>query len=171
LANPVQPLATALGVANAQVAPLMAAEMASRGRNALVFRGRDGLDELSTTEINDIWQVSGGEVRQSTLDAARLGLKPAKLEFLIGGDAAHNAQVARDLFSGKTSGNLSWVKDIVLLNAAGGVVSYRLAKDPSLVELDLESQFAGSLALVTETLESGAAEAKLSQWVEASNAI
>jgi anthranilate phosphoribosyltransferase len=171
LANPVQPLATALGVANPEVAPLMAAEMASRGRSALVFRGRDGLDELSTHEINDIWLVSGGEVTRSTLDASKLGLKIAKLEYLIGGDAAHNAQVAQDLFNGKTQGNLGWVKDIVLLNAAGGVLSYQLAKDPSLAEVDLESQFAVALALVTETLESGAAQAKLNQWVEASNAI
>jgi anthranilate phosphoribosyltransferase len=171
LANPVQPIATALGVANAKIAPLMAAEMASRGRNALIFRGRDGLDELSTTEINDIWLVSGGEVSLSSLDAAKLGLKPSKLEYLIGGDAKENAQAARDLFSGKTNGNLGWVKDIVLLNAAGGVLSYQLAKNPSLANADLEGQFAGSLALVTETLESGAAETKLSQWVDASQAI
>lgn len=171
LANPVQPLATALGVANAKVAPLMAAEMASRGRSALIFRGRDGLDELSTTQINDIWLVSGGEVRQSTLDATKLGLMPSKLEYLLGGDAQENAQVAKDLFNGKTSGNLGWVKDIVLLNAAGGVLSYQLAKDPSLAESDLESQFAASLALVTETLESGAAEQKLHQWIDASKTI
>jgi anthranilate phosphoribosyltransferase len=171
LANPVQPIATALGVANAKVAPLMAAEMASRGRNALVFRGRDGLDELTTTQINDIWLVSGGEVSHSSLDAEKLGLKPSRLEYLIGGGAKENAQVARDLFSGKTKGNLGWVKDIVLLNAAGGVLSYQLAKNPSLADADLESQFAGSLALVTETLESGSAETKLSQWVDASQAI
>jgi anthranilate phosphoribosyltransferase len=171
LANPVQPIATALGVANVNLAPLMAAEMASRGRNALVFRGRDGLDELTTTQINDIWLVSGGEVSHSSLDAEKLGLKPSRLEYLIGGGAKENAQVARDLFSGKTKGNLGWVKDIVLLNAAGGVLSYQLAKNPSLADADLESQFAGSLALVTETLESGSAETKLSQWVDASQAI
>lgn len=171
LANPVQPLATALGVANAKVAPLMAAEMAARGRSALVFRGRDGLDELSTTEINDIWLVSGGEVSKTSLDTTKLGLKPAKLEYLLGGDAKHNAQVARDLFQGKTTGNLSWIKDIVLLNAAGGVLSYQLAKDSSLAESALAHQFSSALSLVTETLESGAAERKLSQWVDASQAI
>ncbi len=42
LANPAQPIATSLGVANRAVAPLMAAEVAARGRSALVFRGSDG---------------------------------------------------------------------------------------------------------------------------------
>jgi anthranilate phosphoribosyltransferase len=170
LANPVQPLATALGVSNAQMAPLMATEMAARGRSALVFRGRDGLDELSTVEINDIWQVSGGEVRESTLNASNLGLKPAKIDYLIGGEAKENAQVAIDVFQGKTNGNLGWIKDIVLLNAAGGVVSYNLAKDSKLAESDLEARFAEALQLVTGALESGAAERKLDQWITASKA-
>ncbi|MEN9706899.1 MAG: hypothetical protein RIS31_465, partial [Actinomycetota bacterium] len=52
LANPAQPIATSLGVANLSVAPLMAQEVANRGRSALVFRGNDGLDELTTTGIS-----------------------------------------------------------------------------------------------------------------------
>ena len=71
LANPAQPIATSLGVANRLVAPLMAAEVAARGRTALVFRGDDGLDELTTTAASTIWQVSSGEVRELRLDLLR----------------------------------------------------------------------------------------------------
>lgn len=172
LANPVQPKATALGVSNLAVAPLMAAEMATRGRFALVFRGRDGLDELSTTEINDIWQVSRGVVSQFSLDATKFGLKRANIENLIGGDAAHNAQIAKDLFQGKTGGNLGWVRDIVLLNAAAGVLSYKMAgaDQGAKSQQEFEAGFEAALSLVTVALESGAADSKVSSWVNSSQA-
>jgi anthranilate phosphoribosyltransferase len=164
LANPAQPIATSLGVANRSIAPLMAHELAARGRSALVFRGNDGLDELSTTTNNEIWQVSGGEVSSSELNPEKLGLKRAEISELIGGNAAHNAQVARDLFARDTSGNLGAIRDIVLLNAAGGVVSYEMAKDHSKADVDLMTRFTDALQKVTQALDSGAAENKLAQW-------
>lgn len=169
LANPVQPIATSLGVANAQVAPLMAQELAARGRTALVFRGNDGLDELSTTSANDIWQVSGGGVTTFALNPVDLGFARSTTQQLLGGDAAHNAQVARDLFAGKTVGNLGAVRDIVILNAAGGVVSYELAKDPSRADVDLELRFNEAIQKVTVALESGAGASKLSDWAAATS--
>ena len=169
LANPVQPIATSLGVANMSIAPLMASELAARGRTGLVFRGNDGLDELTTTANSDIWQVSGGVVTPQELNPAKLGLAKAQIADLIGGDAEFNAQVARDLFAGKTSGNLGAIKDIVMLNAAGGVVSYQMAKDSSKADVDLLLRFQDALELVATTLESGAAEAKLADWVAASS--
>lgn len=167
LANPAQPIATSLGVANRSVAPLMASELAVRGRSALVFRGNDGLDELSTTANNEIWQVSGGVVSPTELNSAKLGLRRAEPSELIGGDAAHNAQVTRDLFAKKTAGNLGAIRDIVLLNAAGGVVSYEMAKDHSKADVDLMARFANALEKVTKALETGDAEAKLNQWTAA----
>lgn len=169
LANPAQPLATSLGVANRQIAPLMASELAARGRSALVFRGNDGLDELSTTTKNEIWQVSGGEVSPSELNPVKLGLAKAETAQLIGGDAEHNAQVAKNLFAGKTDGNLGAIRDIVILNAAGGVVSYEFAKDPSRADVDLGLRFGDAIQKVTLALESGAGESKLTEWVSATN--
>ena len=168
LANPAQPIATSLGVANPLVAPILAAEMASRGRTALVFRGEDGLDELTTTTGSKIWQVSGGEVVEFNLDPTKLGLERASIDQLIGGDAQENAIVARSLFAGDTSGRLGAVRDIVLLNAAGGVVAYELAKDSSRVDVDLQLRFEDALERVTQALDSGATNAKLSEWVAAS---
>ena len=168
LANPAQPLATSLGVANEQIAPLMAQELAQRGRSGLVSRGNDGLDELTTTTKSQIWEVSPDLVTKWELDPTQLGIKKPNLEQLLGGDAFQNAQIARDLFAGGTSGNLGAVRDIVILNAAGGVVSYQAAKNPDLVGSELVSRLQTAVQLVTEALESGKAQSKLEQWVRAS---
>jgi anthranilate phosphoribosyltransferase len=168
LANPAQPLATSLGVADVQIAPLLAQEMAHRGRYALVSRGNDGLDELTTTTSSQIWEVSPNLVTKWELDPARFGFKRANLEQLLGGDSAHNAKIARDLLAGDTSGNLGVIRDIVILNAAGGVVAYQSAKSPTLVGSELLSRFESAVQLVTVALESGNAHSKLEQWVESS---
>ena len=167
LANPAQPIATSLGVANPDIAPLMAQELAERGRFGLVFRGNDGLDELTTTTTSTIWFVSPEGVQKQQLNPADFGITTASQDSLIGGDAQHNAQVARDLFAGKTQNNLGAVRDIVILNAAGGVVAYRVAKNPQLAGSSLKTQFESAIAAVTEALDSGKAEAKIEQWVSA----
>lgn len=171
LANPAQPIATSLGVANPYIAPLMAAEMAARGRTALVFRGSDGLDELTTTGTSHIWQVSGGVVTEFDLDPLDLGIERASTADLVGGDAKFNAEVARSVLGLKAfDQNLTAVREIVLLNAAGGVVAYELAKDATLASLDIKSRFAASLTKVRAALDSGAAAEKLSAWVAATAA-
>jgi anthranilate phosphoribosyltransferase len=167
LANPAQPIATSLGVANFKIAPLMAQEMAQRGRSGLVFRGSDGLDELTTTGISQIWQVSGGEVRSFELNPTEIGLKVSKIEDLIGGDPQHNANVAKRLFEGEHSGP---VADIVKLNAAAGVIAYELAKNDNKSDESMTSRFESALAQVTGALESGRAAQKLSAWMDASQA-
>lgn len=171
LANPAQPIATSLGVANPFIAPLMAAEMAARGRTALVFRGSDGLDELTTTGTSHIWQVSGGVVTEFDLDPADLGLPRASVADLVGGDAHFNAQVARMVLGKETPDrNLDAVRDIVVLNAAGGVVAYELAKDASKATLSINERFAKAIAKVRGALDSGAAAEKLSTWIAATQA-
>jgi anthranilate phosphoribosyltransferase len=167
LANPAQPIATSLGVANAQIAPLMAQELADRGRFGLVSRGNDGLDELTTTTTSTVWLVTPEGVQSQQLDPEDFGIKHAPQEALIGGDAQHNAQVARDLFAGKTHNNLGAVRDIVVLNAAGGVVAYQAAKNPQLAGSSLKTQFEAAIQIVSEALDSGKAALKLEQWVAA----
>jgi len=164
LANPAQPIATSLGVANAAIAPLMAQEVASRGRSALVFRGFDGLDELTTTDSSDIWEVSGGEVRQSLLDPGDLGLAKAEISDLVGGDAQYNAHIAISLFEGDFNGAIA---DIVRLNAAAGLVAFDLAKNPERIDEKLVDRFQVALESVTEALTDGRAAAKLSSWITA----
>ena len=169
LANPAQPIATSLGVSDAKLAPLMAAELAARGRTGLVFRGNDGLDELSTTGQSHIWAVSGGKVTEITLNPATFGVKIAEIGQLIGGDAHFNAQVTRDLLAGERSGNLTAIRDIVALNAAGGLLAFELATSaPEVVDQKwFDERFAAQLQIAFEALDSGAAAKKLSAWMDA----
>lgn len=164
LANPAQPIATALGVSNLGIAPLMAQELANRGRAGLVFRSHDGLDELSNTSGNRIWQVSGGQVEEFELNPVDLGLKVGTIEQLLGGDARENAEVAMRLFEGETVGNYAAIKDVVALNAAAGIVAYELAQNPALANADLISRFNRAIAKTTSAIESGSAHEKLVHW-------
>ena len=175
LANPAQPIATSLGVANVEVAPLIAAEMAARGRTALVFRGEDGLDELTTTAKSRIWQVAGGVVKEFTLDPRDFGIEMVEVETLVGGDADFNAQIARDVFNRESKqsdvsygAKVAAATDIVKLNAAAGVVAYELANDTSRADVEMNVRFEDALTKVSLALESGAAEAKLAAWINAS---
>jgi anthranilate phosphoribosyltransferase len=164
LANPAQPIATAMGVSNPELAPLMAQEMANRGRSALVFRSHDGLDELSTTAANDVWQVASGEVSHMAFDAQEIGLPRVSVETLIGADAQHNAKVASSLFEGQDFPNAVEIAQMVALNAAAGIVSYELAKDPQSAATDLNQRLAAGYAKASAALLSGAAMEKLTEW-------
>jgi anthranilate phosphoribosyltransferase len=170
LANPAQPVATSLGVANPQIAPLMASELAARGRNALVFRGLDGLDELTTTANSDIWLVQGGVVRNFELNPAKFGLKKVELADLLGGQAQQNAEVALRLFHEPKGSASQAIREVVALNAAGGLVAYELSKQTIESQQDLDRQFGLQFERAFEALDSGAAAQKLSAWMSASQA-
>ena len=62
LANPGDPSAQAVGVADERIAGLIAGVLARRGIDALVFHGDDGLDELTTRTTSQVWVVGGGSV-------------------------------------------------------------------------------------------------------------
>ena len=165
LANPAQPIATALGVSNLQIAPLMAQELAQRGRTALVFRSLDGLDEISVTAPTQIWQVSGGQVKEFRVE--KFVNPDVSLDQLLGGDAKYNAEVAAALFAGDLSGNLKAIKEVVLLNSAAGIAAYELAKDPSLASKPIEERLQSGFDVAMGALESGVAHEKLVQWSHA----
>lgn len=166
LCNPARPEASAVGVAHLDRVPLMVGVFQTRGATALVFRGDDGLDELTTTGHSHIWEVSGGTVKEHDLDPRDLGIRRATIEDLQGGDAAHNAQIVHEVFDGAEGP----VRDIVLLNAAAGLVSFRLAKDPAQFQRAILDRFREQLAVAAEAIDSGAARRKLDEWVAATRA-
>jgi len=163
LVNPARPEASAVGVAQLDKVPLIVGVFQTRGATALVFRGDDGLDELTTTGHSHIWEVSTGSVTEHDLDPLDLGIPRARIDDLVGGDAAHNADVARRVLAGETGP----VRDIVLLNAAAGLVSYRLAADQSERDRPIVARFREQLAVASQAVDSGAASAKLDAWVAA----
>ena len=170
LANPAQPVATALGVANASMAPLLASELASRGRTGLVFRGSDGLDELTTTGPSQIWVVFEGKVTEFSFDPAHIGIPRAQIDQLIGGDATENASIAKAMFGLDSgfSGDKAPIQDIVALNAAAGITAYELSKLASLDQFNLEDSLAKNYALALSAMNDGRALAKMNQWVHLS---
>lgn len=165
LINPARPEASAVGVAQLDRVPLIVGVFQTRGATALVFRGDDGLDELSTTGHSHVWEVSRGLVTEHDIEPRDLGIKRAKIDDLLGGDAVHNADVVRAVLSGADGP----VRDIVLLNAAAGLVSYELARDPASVQTSILERFRSGMAKAADAIDSGAARAKLDDWVEAAH--
>ena len=158
LVNPARPDAMAVGVADARMAPIMAGVLAARGADALVFRGDDGLDEITTTTTSRIWvgDPATGEVADHELDPQRLGFELSEPSALTGGDAAFNAAV----FERVVDGEKSAVRDAVLLNAASGIAAHEAADGT------LEDRVAAGVEKARESIDSGSARRVLTQWVE-----
>jgi anthranilate phosphoribosyltransferase len=165
LCNPARPNASAVGVASLERVPLVVGVFQTRGATALVYRGDDGIDKLTTTGHSHIWEVSRGFVTEHDLDPADLGIPRADIQSLLGADAAHNASVARAVLAGEPGP----VRDIVLLNAAGGLAAYELSRDPELLQEPIVGRLAVQLERVASVIDSGAASAKLDEWVAATN--
>ncbi|HVB27330.1 MAG TPA: anthranilate phosphoribosyltransferase [Mycobacteriales bacterium] len=156
LTNPAQPPAQALGVADIRMAPVLAGVLADRGTSALVFRGDDGLDELTTTTTSTVWLVRDREVTRSSLDPADLGLAAAHRDQLRGGDPLRNAAVVRELLAGAPGP----VRDAVLLNAAAALLASE-GPDPG---RPLAEQLTDHLARAAVSIDSGAAAQVLRGW-------
>lgn len=155
LTNPGRPAAQVVGVSDARLAPVLARVLARRGTDALVVRGDDGLDELTTATTSRVWWVRDGEVCEEVLDPAGLGLVAGDLR---GGDAPHNAAAARACVAGEPGP----VRDAVLLNAAAGLVAYAPGTG-SLID-----QLTAALVRAAAAVDDGSAAAALDRWVEAS---
>ncbi|QIK66055.1 anthranilate phosphoribosyltransferase [Nocardioides sp. HDW12B] len=160
LANPARPAAQAIGCADVRMAPLMAGVFARRGVDAWVFRGEDGLDELTTTGASRVWAVRGGAVTEARVTPGDVGLEQSSPESLRGGDVTHNAQVVRDLLAGRPGP----VRDAVVLNAAAGVAVHA-AGDGEVVE-----QLRAARSQVETAIDSGQAAGLLERWVAATRA-
>ncbi|MCY7290452.1 MAG: anthranilate phosphoribosyltransferase [Cryobacterium sp.] len=163
LCNPARPEASAVGVASLDRVPLIVGVFQTRGAAALVFRGDDGLDELTTTGHSHVWEVSRGLVTEHDIDPRDLGIRRASISELVGGDAEHNAAVVHSMLAGE----IGAVRDIVLLNAAAGLVAFDLANDPAQAQLNILDRFRNKMAVAAEAVDSGAATAKLAEWVAA----
>jgi anthranilate phosphoribosyltransferase len=160
VANPAGPSAQAVGVADPRIGSVIAGVLADRGCSALVFRGDDGLDELSTTGPSTVWVVHGGEVASTTFSPSVLGIPAATLEDLRGGDAVLNASVVRSVLGGAGGP----VRDIVLLNAAAALAA---AAGVAGVEA-LPTALADGFSRAAEVVDSGAASDLLDRWIATS---
>jgi anthranilate phosphoribosyltransferase len=157
LAHPAKPEAQAIGCADERMAPLMAGVFARRGVDAWVFRGDDGLDELTTTTTSKVWAVSRGEVAEFTVDPGEHGLGGGTTEGLRGRDASYNADVVRRVVDGEPG----QVRDAVLLNAGAALAVHAGGSSD-----DHAERLAAGISRATQAVDSGAAHRLLDHWVE-----
>ncbi|HVL60186.1 MAG TPA: anthranilate phosphoribosyltransferase [Microbacterium sp.] len=162
LCNPARAEANAVGVAHLDRVPLITGVFRTRGATALVFRGDDGLDELTTTGHSRLWEVSRGDVHEHDLDPRDLGIPLADIGDLLGGEPSHNAQIVHRVFDGEQGA----VRDIVLLNSAAGIVAFRLSQDATEVQRPILERLAEAKDAAAAAIDSGAAAQKLAAWVE-----
>ena len=156
ITNPARVGASAIGVADASLAPLMAGVFQNRGDRALVFRGGDGLDELTVTAPSAVWEVRDGGITEHTLEPLDLDMPRASIADLRGGDAAYNAGVVRDVLDGARG----HIRNAVLLNAAAGLVAVAENAEGPFV-----SRFTRAVQRAADAVDSGAARDVLDRWV------
>jgi anthranilate phosphoribosyltransferase len=163
LCNPVRPEASAVGVSSLERVPQMAGVFRTRGATALLYRGDDGIDKMTTTGYTRVWEVSRGDVIEHVVDAEELGLKKARIEDILGKDPAHNASLARAVLAGEQGS----VRDIVVLNAAAGMTAFALGADHTERDRPLRERLIENISRAQAAIDSGTANAKLEAWVAA----
>jgi anthranilate phosphoribosyltransferase len=159
LANPAKPKAAAIGVANDRMHLLMAQVLSAKGVDGFVFRGDDGLDEISLATTTSVLTIGQGEISSSLIDPTDLGVSKAPISDLVGGDAKYNATVSRAIFSGERGAP----RDAVALNAAAAIAAYKGEFAKSLAE-----RMRDGYADAIKAIDSGAATALLANWVTVS---
>ena len=155
MANPGRVRRQLIGVANPSVAERMLASLRIHGSvKAWVVHGQ-GIDELTTTGESTVLALEDDHVRSFTVDPVELGLAPAILEELEGGEPHENAAVVRRVLGGEHGAH----RNIVVLNAGA-----------ALVVADRVGTLADGIELAEESIDSGAATAALDQLIAVSQA-
>ena len=160
LANPAKPKAVAIGVARIEMFDLVAKVLARRGCEGFVFRGDEGLDEVSIAGSSSIYQVRDGGYQLFSFDPRSIGIEVEPLSEIRGGDARFNAEVTRSVFSGKPGP----AREAILLNAALGIAAFK-----GDFNLPLETQIANGYVLAKAGIDSGRALELIQRWRDLSN--
>jgi len=155
LTNPARASAQVVGVYSLDLVEKVAEALSMLGTHrALVVHGLDGLDEITITGPTRIAEVREGSVRTYEVTPEEFGMKRAQLEDISGGDAAANAAIIRGILAGKKSPK----RDVVLLNAAAALVAAGKVE-----------HLADAVPLAAQSIDSGAAAAKLETLVKFTN--
>jgi anthranilate phosphoribosyltransferase len=160
LANPAKPKAAAIGVANDRMHLVMAQVLAERGVEGFVFRGDDGLDEITLATTTSILTIGNGKIASDRIDAKDFSLANAPISALVGGDAQENARITKAIFAGERGSP----RDAVLLNAAAAIAAF-----DGEFELSLHERLSRSLKKATESIDAGKAKSLLDEWILLSN--
>ena len=162
LANPAKPKSAAIGVANERMHLVMAQVLGDRGVDGFVFRGDDGLDELTLTTTTQVLTIGNGEIESGLIDPPKFGIPYSPIEKLVGGEASENAKIALAVFAGEKGAP----RDATILNSAAAIAAYN-----NDAELDLTTRFEEGILAAIEAIDSGAAQYLLYRWVKLTQAI
>ncbi len=149
LTNPAKVTSQIMGVYAAELTAPLAQALGNLGaKHVFVVHGMDGLDEITITDRTSVSEFKDGTVKDYVIHPSDFGLTVGKAEDIRGGDAKENAAITIDILKGRKDAR----RDIVLLNAAAGLVAS--GKAPDLKE---------GIRLAAEAIDSGAAIRKLEQ--------
>lgn len=162
LANPAKPQAAAIGVANERMHLVMAQVLGDRGVDGFVFRGDDGLDEITLATTTSVLTIGQAEIRSDLLDPTDFSIAHAPISALAGGDAIENARITTAIFAGERGAP----RDAVVLNAAAAIAAYEGHH-----ELGLHERIGGGIEKAVRAIDSGAATKLLSRWAELSQTL
>lgn len=169
LTNPGLANASLAGCANERLAPLVAAVLHERGVSALVVRGTDGLDEISTCAPTRVWDATGDAVTESEVAPADLGVDTVHADLLRGGDPARNAELLVKVLDPVIADDdpdaraVAAIRDAVTVNAAAALVAFDAAcgiREGG----ELADRIRARMPRAREVLTSGAALATLREW-------
>ncbi len=162
LANPAQPQAAAIGVADQGMHVVMAQVLGERGVDGFVFRGDDGLDEITLATSTSVLTIGNGEISSGSIDPLDFSISRAPISALVGGDAAENARITHAIFAGE----LGAPRDAVVLNAAAAIAAYE-----GEIGLTLHERISDGATRAAQAIDSGAAAALLARWAKLSQAL
>src|SRR6266852_939762 len=127
LANPARAQMQVIGAPSPEAAKIMAEALSELGtRRSFVVHGHDGLDEISTTSSTDVYEVWTGRVEKHIWTPEDFGVPRTTRERLAGGSPVDNARITRAILGGESGAR----RDIVVVNAAAGLLAGGLAKNP-----------------------------------------
>ena len=133
----------------------MAQVLAEKGCDGFVFRGDDGLDEITLDGATSVLSIGREEISSDRIDAKDFGLDNAPIEAIVGGDAAENARISLAIFAGERGAP----RDAVLLNAAAAIAAFEGA-----LESDIKVRMSAGLSRAIDAVDSGKASHLLKRW-------
>lgn len=155
LANPARVNVVSIGVASPERLTMVTDVLAMRGCEGFVFRGDEGIDEISISGTTTINAIQNNSISTSVFDPREIGIPHFPLTDLAGGDAYLNAQLIRDVFSGADGAK----REAILLNAAAAIAAFKGDFD-----LGVTQQLAQGYVLAKSAVDSGKALQLVERW-------
>jgi anthranilate phosphoribosyltransferase len=159
LVNPAGANMELLGVYDSEYLEPMAKVLMNLGvKRGMVVCGHDGLDEISLTSATNVCEFKDGFLKTYTIEPEQFGFQRCKKEDLTGGNPKENAEIIRNIFTGKTDGSFLAKRNAVLINSAAAI---HIAKP----EISIDE----GIKKAAEAIDSGTAKKQLEDFISLTN--